>query len=160
MVPGGLLPWAHDTRLQQLCSLLLITNISNKSGNLLFAQRYLEWIENVGFWHSPCAVMRLLLAAARSQGRTKRVCIARWRVGNAPPQGISLTWDRLCSLIENGKLLIRSFSFDRIANCLACVLISTPSLTAVLRTTAVRMPADPLVRIRTSFTSNEVNLME
>jgi len=25
--------------------------------------------------------VRLLLVAARSQGRTKRVCIARWRVG-------------------------------------------------------------------------------
>jgi len=41
---------------------------------------------------------RLLLVAARSQVRTKRVWIARWRVGNAPLRGISVTWDRLCSL--------------------------------------------------------------
>jgi hypothetical protein len=46
------LPWAHRTRLQQLLHLLVTNNVSNKSGNLLFAQRYLEWIENVGFWHS------------------------------------------------------------------------------------------------------------
>ncbi len=32
------LAWAHDTRLQQLHPLLLTTNVSNKSGNLLFAQ--------------------------------------------------------------------------------------------------------------------------
>jgi hypothetical protein len=29
------LPWAHQTRLQQLHPLLLTTNVSNKSGNLL-----------------------------------------------------------------------------------------------------------------------------
>src|SRR5208282_559890 len=33
------LSWAHDTRLQQLRPLLITTNLSNKSGNLLFAQR-------------------------------------------------------------------------------------------------------------------------
>jgi len=33
------LPWAHDTRLQQLNPSLLTTNVSNKSGNLLFAQK-------------------------------------------------------------------------------------------------------------------------
>jgi hypothetical protein len=33
------LPWAQDTRLQQLHPTLLTTNVSNKSGNLLFAQR-------------------------------------------------------------------------------------------------------------------------
>jgi hypothetical protein len=33
------LPWAHDTRLQQLRLLLPTTNISTKSENLLFAQR-------------------------------------------------------------------------------------------------------------------------
>jgi hypothetical protein len=33
------LPWAHATRLQQLHGLLLTTNVSNKSGNLLFAQK-------------------------------------------------------------------------------------------------------------------------
>jgi hypothetical protein len=32
------LPWAHDSRLQQLRPLHLTTNVSNKSGNLLFAQ--------------------------------------------------------------------------------------------------------------------------
>src|SRR5260370_15357849 len=45
-------PWAHTPRLQQLRPFLLTTNVSNKSGNLLFAQRQLESIENVGFWHS------------------------------------------------------------------------------------------------------------
>ena len=34
----GHLPWAHRTRLQQLLLLLLTANVSNKSGNLLFAQ--------------------------------------------------------------------------------------------------------------------------
>ena len=33
------LPWAHRTRLQQLRPSLLTTNASNKSGNLLFAQK-------------------------------------------------------------------------------------------------------------------------
>src|SRR5713101_4629394 len=33
------LPWAHSPRLQPLHSFLLTTNVSNKSGNLLFAQR-------------------------------------------------------------------------------------------------------------------------
>ena len=33
------LPWAHRTRLQQVRPLLLTTNVSNKSGNLLFAQK-------------------------------------------------------------------------------------------------------------------------
>jgi hypothetical protein len=33
------LPWAQDTRLQQLHPSLLTTNVSNRSGNLLFAQR-------------------------------------------------------------------------------------------------------------------------
>src|SRR5258708_7069285 len=32
------LPWAHSPRLQQLHPFLLTTNVSNKSGNLLFAQ--------------------------------------------------------------------------------------------------------------------------
>src|SRR5580700_8475226 len=35
-----LLPWAHRTRLQRLLLSLLTTNVSNKSGNLLFAQSY------------------------------------------------------------------------------------------------------------------------
>jgi len=56
MVPGGLLPWAHRTRLQQLRPSLLTTNVSNKSGNLLFAQKQPEWNENVGFVHSSCTV--------------------------------------------------------------------------------------------------------
>ena len=34
------LPWAHTIRLQQLRPFLLATNISNKSGNLLFAQNH------------------------------------------------------------------------------------------------------------------------
>ena len=34
------LPWAHRTRLQQLLLLVLTNNVSNKSGNLLFAQSY------------------------------------------------------------------------------------------------------------------------
>jgi hypothetical protein len=38
-VKGARLPWAHATRLQQLHRLLLTTNVSNKSGNLLFAQK-------------------------------------------------------------------------------------------------------------------------
>ena len=38
-VKGARLLWAHVTRLQQLRPLLLTTNVSNKSGNLLFAQR-------------------------------------------------------------------------------------------------------------------------
>ena len=33
------LPWAHSPRLQPLHPFLLTTNVSNKSGNLLFAQR-------------------------------------------------------------------------------------------------------------------------
>src|SRR5216684_2555992 len=33
------LTWAHTIRLQQLHPFLLTTNVSNKSGNLLFAQR-------------------------------------------------------------------------------------------------------------------------
>jgi hypothetical protein len=50
------LPWAHRTRLQQLLLLLLTNNVSNKSGNLLFAQSYPEQYENVGFVHSWCTV--------------------------------------------------------------------------------------------------------
>jgi CRP-like cAMP-binding protein len=33
------LPWAHTSQLQQLRPFLLTTNVSKKSGNLLFAQR-------------------------------------------------------------------------------------------------------------------------
>ena len=43
------LPWAHRTRLQQLRPSLLTTNVSNKSGNLLFAQSYPQQFENVEF---------------------------------------------------------------------------------------------------------------
>jgi DNA invertase Pin-like site-specific DNA recombinase len=55
------------------------------------------------------------------------------------------------------KLKAQGPSLRQIA---VCVLISTPSLTALLRTAAVRMPIDPLVRMRTSFNLNDVNLME
>jgi hypothetical protein len=55
------LPWAHRTRLQQLLLLLLTANVSNKSGNLLFAQSYPEQYENVGFVHSSCTVEPLLI---------------------------------------------------------------------------------------------------
>ena len=53
---ASLLPWAHRTPLQQLLLFLLTANISNKSGNLLFAQSYPEQYENVGFVHSWCTV--------------------------------------------------------------------------------------------------------
>src|SRR5271154_3328690 len=43
----------HATPLQQLYQLFLTTNVSNKSGNLLSAQSYPQWRENVGFLHSP-----------------------------------------------------------------------------------------------------------
>jgi hypothetical protein len=46
------LPCAHHPRLRQLCSLLLTTNVSNKSENLLFAQSEPQWYEDIGFWHS------------------------------------------------------------------------------------------------------------
>ena len=36
------LPWAHRTRLQRLLLILLTTNVSNKSGNLLFAPQKLR----------------------------------------------------------------------------------------------------------------------
>jgi len=49
-------PWAHRTRLQRLLLLILTANVSNKSGNLLFAQSYPEQYENVGFVHSWCTV--------------------------------------------------------------------------------------------------------
>jgi hypothetical protein len=39
IVKGARLLWAHATRLQQLHRLLPTTNVSNKSGNLLFAQK-------------------------------------------------------------------------------------------------------------------------
>jgi hypothetical protein len=52
--------WAHRTRLQPLLLLILLTaNVSNKSGNLLFAQSYPQWHENVGFLHSPCTAHML-----------------------------------------------------------------------------------------------------
>jgi hypothetical protein len=38
--PGSAPAWAHETRLQQLLPFLLTTNVSNKSGNLLFARSY------------------------------------------------------------------------------------------------------------------------
>jgi len=41
------------SRLQLLHPLLLTTNVSNKSGNLLLAQRSPQLFENVGFLHSP-----------------------------------------------------------------------------------------------------------
>jgi len=65
------LPWAHTPRLQQLRPFLLTTNVSNKSGNLLFAQRYLEWIENVGFWHSgsESSTKETRTSACRAGGR-------------------------------------------------------------------------------------------
>jgi hypothetical protein len=43
------LPWAYRTPFQQLRPLFLTTNVSNKSGNLLFAQNQPDWHENVGF---------------------------------------------------------------------------------------------------------------
>jgi hypothetical protein len=54
--PVARLPWAHRTPLQQLLLFLLTANVSNKSGNLLFAQSYPEQYENVGFVHSWCTV--------------------------------------------------------------------------------------------------------
>jgi len=39
LLRAALLPWAHRTRLQQLRQSLLTTNVSNESGNLLFAQK-------------------------------------------------------------------------------------------------------------------------
>jgi hypothetical protein len=50
------MPWAHRTRLQQLLLLVLTNNVSNKSGNLLFAQSYPEQYENVRFVHSWCTL--------------------------------------------------------------------------------------------------------
>jgi hypothetical protein len=50
------LTWAHRTRLQQLRLFLLTANVSNKSGNLLFAQSYPEQYKKVGFVHSWCTV--------------------------------------------------------------------------------------------------------
>ena len=50
------LPWAHRARLQRLLLMLLTTNVSNKSGNLPFAQSYPEQYENVRFVHSWCTV--------------------------------------------------------------------------------------------------------
>src|ERR1700686_4799248 len=70
---GMRLPWAHRTRLQRLLLLLLTANVSNKSGNLLFAQSYPEQYENVGFVHSWCTVRLLidfgLLPAPNGSGR-------------------------------------------------------------------------------------------
>src|SRR5882724_6887254 len=43
----------HGSRLQPLYPSLLTTNVSNQSGNLLLAQRYPQWHENVAFLHSP-----------------------------------------------------------------------------------------------------------
>jgi hypothetical protein len=43
----------HKAPLQCFYQLTLTINISNKSGNLLLAQRYPQWHENVGFLHSP-----------------------------------------------------------------------------------------------------------
>src|SRR3984893_10961656 len=39
LLRAAVLPWAHRTRLQQLHPSLLTTNVSNKSGNQLFAQK-------------------------------------------------------------------------------------------------------------------------
>ena len=60
-LPWVPLPWAHRTRLQPLLLLLLTANVSNKSGNLLFAQSYPQWHENVGFLHRSCTVACFLL---------------------------------------------------------------------------------------------------
>ncbi len=62
----ALLPWAHRTRLQQLLLLLLTANVSNKSGNLLFAQSYPEQYEKVGFVHSWCTESACFKAPAFS----------------------------------------------------------------------------------------------
>ena len=43
----------HETRLHPLYPSLLTANVSNKSGNLLLAQNYPQWHENVAFLHSP-----------------------------------------------------------------------------------------------------------
>src|SRR5258708_10734990 len=43
----------HGSRLQPLYPSLLTTNVSNQSGNLLLAQGYPQWHENVAFLHSP-----------------------------------------------------------------------------------------------------------
>jgi hypothetical protein len=51
------LPWAHRTRLQRFLFSLLTTNVSIKSGNLLFAQSYPQCPENDEFLHSWCTVM-------------------------------------------------------------------------------------------------------
>ena len=50
------LPLAHRTRTQRLLLLLLTANVSNKSGNLLFAQSNPQQYENVRFVHSWCTV--------------------------------------------------------------------------------------------------------
>src|SRR6267143_1547658 len=42
----------HQTRLHPRYSSLPTTNVSNKSGNLLLAQRYPQWHEDVRFVHS------------------------------------------------------------------------------------------------------------
>jgi len=43
----------HESRLQPLYPVFLTTNVSNKPGNLLLAQGYPQWRENVAFLHSP-----------------------------------------------------------------------------------------------------------
>jgi hypothetical protein len=67
------LPWAHRIRLQLLLSILLTANVSNKSGNLLFAQSYPQWHENVGFLHSPCT------AKIWVEPLDRYVCLQRWQ---------------------------------------------------------------------------------
>src|SRR5882762_6906206 len=58
----------HRSRLQTFYPLLLTTNISNKSGNLLLAQAYPEWYEKVAFLHSSCTVSSLVGQKPRRGG--------------------------------------------------------------------------------------------
>jgi hypothetical protein len=63
---GARLPWTHGTRFQRLLLLFLTANVSNKLGNLLFAQRYPLCPENVGCLHSSRTVCRTLRVHSRS----------------------------------------------------------------------------------------------
>jgi hypothetical protein len=64
--------------------MLLTTNVSNKSGNLLFAQSYPEQYENVRFVHSWCTVDGKGFIKTGPDWTAEELNDAHWPLGRRP----------------------------------------------------------------------------
>jgi hypothetical protein len=114
------LVWAHETRLQQFHPFFITTNVSNKSGNLLFAQSEPNGIETSNSDTVLVQEARLRRADASEAGALPG---AFWRSGTAVPD-----WSRrfLAGLVPRVaaarpsrepatrlRLLVRTFAGSR-----------------------------------------------